>query len=303
MKSDAVCGTCARAAREQELDDEIVALRNSLASPDVDDWTAEPPEEVTAAVLKRDQELFLLTRRYPTAEFKKTTRPEKDPAAIRSAGRKSILSTEVMPEDVVVKYEVNPYAMSASWDDWNEGYTRLEDELDEVATNQAAQDATGITVSWAPWAGQGEHEHEELEQFELSTTHANAMNDQDSCKSHGANGSDKDPAHASGPNAEELCTEPDPVPRAHETDRPTLSTIQNASTELQGVAKENSKPVKALQGRYAVSKPLETYKSTLTPATNEEPLSTRENEDEQAFVQALPWHGYRSLGHQLLVSL
>ncbi|KAF7187144.1 hypothetical protein HII31_11525 [Pseudocercospora fuligena] len=315
MKSDAICGSCARTAREKKLNDELTALKRSLAKPDVDEWMMETPEEVLAAESKRDQELYLLDRRFPDGRVKKTARPEKGPGATRPGNRKSVLRQEVTPENVVVKLDINPYAVSASWDDWGDDYVRLEDE---VAENQAAQEAAGITVSWMPWAGQEENEHEEYERSELQAARVDTVEERMKMDEEDADDETQN-INESGEQLENYeVTESFPEPIGHmepESSRETSNDSQPSnkqsipSTPCPVVVRASSPaPFPDAVRAKENARPSQYPKNGRGPTENQLPsLSTTSNgprsPERQALQESLPWHGYRSLGQQLLVSL
>ncbi|KXS94752.1 hypothetical protein AC578_7619 [Pseudocercospora eumusae] len=310
IKSDAICGSCARSAREKELDDELTALKRSLAKPDIDEWMMETPEEVIAAESKRDKELYLLGKRFPDPRVKKTTRPEKGLGATRRENRKSVLRQEVTPDNVVVKLEINPYAVSASWDDWGDDYARLEDE---VAENQAAQEAAGITVSWMPWAGQKKDEHEEYERKELEAARMDNADDEEE----GAN----DDFHKIDGRTEGLERDEMPESSGEQISGKECMIVKELSNEQQPSNKQSTPSIPCLV--VVRASPPAPFPDTVHAKENTEPsrpLNIRhasENQppglpsisdglrcsERQALQETLPWHGYRSLGQQLLISL
>ncbi|KAI5362227.1 hypothetical protein Slin15195_G058780 [Septoria linicola] len=123
--------------------------------------TVDEPEELTRAKENREQELFLLSQRFPDGRFKKTGRPEKGLTRTRIGERRSKLSVEVMPDDIMTQENGEVTYADGSWGggwaDSSEGWPRLEDE---IAENEAAQEAAGITVCWGPWSGQKDPDEE-----------------------------------------------------------------------------------------------------------------------------------------------
>lgn len=159
----------------------------SLSLPVTDSWTVDEPEELTRAKENREQELFLLNQRFPDGRFKKTVRPEKGLTRTRIGERRSKLSVEVMPDDIVTEdndeVSYSDGTLVGGWADSSEGWPRLEDE---IAENQAAQEAAGVTVCWGPWSGQKDSDEEvyhtwkaddEVETAKSADSSAKAMDD------------------------------------------------------------------------------------------------------------------------------
>lgn len=125
-----ICGACAKKNAEKDLEEKISQLRLQL-TPDPDDWTAEPPEELVTAEAEFESEKWRLEKAYlEQSRFKKGERPEKGPPATRS---ESLLKREVKEEDVVVKLDVNKTAVIGGWDyeSWGDGWTDLGQEIAE----------------------------------------------------------------------------------------------------------------------------------------------------------------------------
>ena len=192
FKSPSKCGPCTKETHEEKLSSELVALRTQCTPS----WGAEASDEdlerLADAESKYEHEKYKLDRMFPDGRFKKSgnvrrkgssslpqqqeqeataalhsTSPSSSPASATPSTqperKSSLLRTEVLPSDVVSKWEPNTTSYSGNWNDenaWGSGWgsgtwKSLEEEIRE---NDAARLEIGLTsnsTSVDAWESEG----------------------------------------------------------------------------------------------------------------------------------------------------
>lgn len=156
FRSSTSCGPCQRSEIEKAMDERIMSLKAHEQDP----WS--PSEELIQAEAEYAGQSYLLDKRFPGQRFHKHARPEKGWRPYLRRG--TLLKQEVKPEDVVERWEANKTAFGGGWDDWDEGYKTMEEELaeseaekDDAVKEYEATAAEELKL-WEMDAGLAQHE-------------------------------------------------------------------------------------------------------------------------------------------------
>lgn len=138
-------------AKMEHMDNRLAVL--AVAGDDEDRERVNADAEQTGAELERlqteyDVQYWKMNLKCPPKKFKEYLRPERGVRA--SSLRGSLLSCEVMPEDVVETWDFSTPTVKTDdggWADWDASYPSLSDE---IAERQAAEN--GSIQEWEkPW--------------------------------------------------------------------------------------------------------------------------------------------------------